>query len=336
MQLKIGELAKRSGVTVRALHHYDSIGLLTPSARSDAGYRLYNRNDIARLHKVQALRRFGVALADIGTFLESPASHLPAIVDQQIAALTRQIEQAAALRGQLTQLQRQLASGEEPELASWLTTLELMNMYDNYFTKEELERLPLSSAKVAVEWGPLVAQMRALQDADVPATDPDVQKLAEQWMVMLERDTNGNADFVNRINAMQDREPGMVAHNGITPELQAYVASAFGQWRLAMYRPYLTEDEFAFMSAHYGKRAHEWPSLIARIKKQMDIGAAPDAPASRQLAQEWMALFCSYAGTNPATHLKLRTAHQQQPRLMTGTFMTDDLLAYVREAIATA
>jgi len=336
MQLKIGELAKRSGVTVRALHHYDSIGLLTPSARSAAGYRLYNRDDIARLHKVQALRRFGVALADIGTFLESPASHLPAIVDQQIAALTRQIEQAATLRGQLTRLQRQLASGEVPELGSWLTTLELMNMYDNYFTKDELERLPLSSPKAGIEWAPLVAQLKAMRNAGIPASDPAVQKLAEQWMIMLERDTDGNADFVTRINAMQDREPGMVAHNGITPELQAYVASAFSLWRLAMYQPYLTEDEFAFISAHYDKRAHEWPSLIARVQKQMDSGARPDDPVTRQLVQEWMALFWSYAGTNPATHLKLRTAHEQQPRLMTGTFMTDHLLAYVREAIAAA
>lgn len=49
MALKIGELARRTGLTVRALHHYDAIGLLTPSARSDAGYRLYNDADVARL-----------------------------------------------------------------------------------------------------------------------------------------------------------------------------------------------------------------------------------------------------------------------------------------------
>ena len=72
--LKVGELAKRSGLTVRALHHYDSIGLLSPSARSDAGYRLYNRDDIARLHTIQAMRHFGVALADIGTYLASPGA----------------------------------------------------------------------------------------------------------------------------------------------------------------------------------------------------------------------------------------------------------------------
>lgn len=61
--LRVGELAARAGLTVRALHHYDSIGLLVPSARSDAGYRLYDRNDVARLHQIQALRKFGMALA---------------------------------------------------------------------------------------------------------------------------------------------------------------------------------------------------------------------------------------------------------------------------------
>ncbi|CAJ3623314.1 MerR family transcriptional regulator [Burkholderia pseudomallei] len=69
MRLKIGELAKRCGLAVRTLHHYDAIGLLKPSARADNGYRLYDRNDIARLHPIQALRRFGLALADVGAYL---------------------------------------------------------------------------------------------------------------------------------------------------------------------------------------------------------------------------------------------------------------------------
>jgi len=50
MLLKISELARRTGLTVRTLHHYDAIGLLRPSARSSAGYRLYDRSDIKRLH----------------------------------------------------------------------------------------------------------------------------------------------------------------------------------------------------------------------------------------------------------------------------------------------
>jgi DNA-binding transcriptional MerR regulator len=61
--LKVGELAALANLTVRTLHHYDDIGLLRPSARSDAGYRLYSRDDVARLHQIQALRAFGMGLA---------------------------------------------------------------------------------------------------------------------------------------------------------------------------------------------------------------------------------------------------------------------------------
>ena len=107
MLLKIGELSKRTGLTVRALHHYDAIGLLTPTARTDAGYRLYNRHDIARLHQIQALRKFGLTLADIGTYLARPDLPFSSVIAEQIAQLTRQIEQATMLRSRLHDLQQQ-------------------------------------------------------------------------------------------------------------------------------------------------------------------------------------------------------------------------------------
>lgn len=140
--LKIGELAARSGLTVRALHHYDSIGLLTPSARADSGYRLYNSNDVARLHQIQALRKFGMSLADIATFLASPDAPFADIVAQQIAALDHQIKQASGLREQLSRLQQQMSGDGDPTLEDWLGTLEHMKLYEQYFTPDELRRLP--------------------------------------------------------------------------------------------------------------------------------------------------------------------------------------------------
>ena len=128
MLLKVGDLAKRCGLTVRMLHHYDSIGLLVPSARSDSGYRLYDKADIARLHQIQALRRFGMSLADIGAFLANPDVPLTTIMERQIAMLDQQITQASVLRDRLTRLHDQLVRKEEPELAEWLTTLEWMTM----------------------------------------------------------------------------------------------------------------------------------------------------------------------------------------------------------------
>ncbi len=96
MLLKVGELARRSGITVRTRHYYDNIGLLIPSARSD--YRLYNRADIARLHHIQALRRMGVTLAEVGAILERSDLALPTVLERQIAMLNQQLAQITVLR----------------------------------------------------------------------------------------------------------------------------------------------------------------------------------------------------------------------------------------------
>ena len=77
MLLRAGELAKRTGLTVRALHHYDTIGLLCPTGRTDSGYRLYSRDDVARLHGIQTLRRMGLSLADAAQFEVDPISRTP-------------------------------------------------------------------------------------------------------------------------------------------------------------------------------------------------------------------------------------------------------------------
>lgn len=335
MLLKVGELAKRSGLTVRALHHYDAIGLLSPSARSDAGYRLYNRADIARLHQVQALRRFGMALSDIGSFLASPGSGLSAIVDQQIAELTRQIEQADVLRTQLTKLQGQLGAGEEPDLAEWLTTLEQITMYDKYLSKEQRDRLPFFNGpnQTVAEWDALAARLRARIADGTPPSDPAAQELALQWMEMLVRDTGGDVALLVGLSDMNEHETAARKENGVTPELTAYVMRAFGEYRMRIFRKYLDEDEAATMAANYGKRGRDMPALLASIGQQMAAGTPPEAPAAARLAAQWMALFETYAGTNPATHAKFRLAYANEPDLFRGTFVTPDLLAWVRAAI---
>jgi DNA-binding transcriptional MerR regulator len=69
----VGALARLSGVTVRTLHYYDSIGLLSPSARSAAGYRLYSQADLLRLRQVLFYRELGFGLDEIAEILADPA-----------------------------------------------------------------------------------------------------------------------------------------------------------------------------------------------------------------------------------------------------------------------
>lgn len=72
--LTVGEVADRAHVSVRTLHHYHAIGLVTPARRTDAGYRLYGAAELARLHQVLLFRELGVSLDDIAALLDEPAA----------------------------------------------------------------------------------------------------------------------------------------------------------------------------------------------------------------------------------------------------------------------
>lgn len=67
---KIGDVAKRTGLSIRALHHYDQIRLVSPSRQHSSGHRWYTQADIVRLHTVVALRDLGMPLTDIGKVLD--------------------------------------------------------------------------------------------------------------------------------------------------------------------------------------------------------------------------------------------------------------------------
>ncbi|THA24520.1 MerR family transcriptional regulator [Streptomyces sp. RKND-216] len=93
MAWKVGELARPTGLTVRTLHHYERIGLLTPSGRTGGGHRLYDEADVTRLYRVVALRELGLSLDAVGTALAGELdladllrSHLEH-VGQQLTAL---------------------------------------------------------------------------------------------------------------------------------------------------------------------------------------------------------------------------------------------------------
>ena len=336
MLLKIGELAKRSGLTVRTLHHYDDIGLVSPSARTEAGYRLYQRADVERLHQVQALRRFGMSLADIGTFLASPGASLNEVVAQQVAVLDKQMAQAALLRAQLLRLQQQLGAGEQPDLAGWLTTLELMTMYDKYFSKDELAKLPLFAGdrKRIAEWDGIVARAKAMIAAGAKPSADEAKALAMAWMTMLERDTNGDAGLAERVNTMQVQEPELRQLNGIDGEVMAFVGEAFVQARLALFKKHLLPAELAHMDANCRQRAQAWPPLIAAMRKAHDAGLAPDDPAVAPLALQWLDLSRDLGGEDPATHARIRLAYEKEPELMVGTWITEEMKPFIGAAMA--
>lgn len=335
MLIQAGVLARRAGITVRTLHHYETIGLLIPSTRSAAGYRLYNLANVKRLHMIQVLTKAGMALAAITDYLGRETRPLDALLDDQIKLLDAQIRNIQTLREQLVMLKEGLSSDAEPDLESWLQTLELMKMYDRWFSEEELKALPFATHDETrnTVWMGMVGEVRHLMRTNCPVDDPQAMELATRWMTRLEDDTAGRPDFLTRLNEMHLVEPQMREQTGIDETVIDYITHAFAESKFAIWQRYLSPQEMAFTRTHYFERMMEWPPLVARLHQASHEGLSPNSDEAQALAENWLALFQSYAGTSPQTQQKFRLAMQQEPHVMKGTWMTPEVLHWLQGAI---
>src|SRR4051794_10991097 len=93
----VREVAELAGVTVRALHHYDEIGLLKPSGRSASGYRLYSHGDLLRLHEIVAWRQLGFSLREVQELVDEPDHDRAVALRRQQSLARDELVWAAAL-----------------------------------------------------------------------------------------------------------------------------------------------------------------------------------------------------------------------------------------------
>lgn len=329
MLLKVGELAKHTGLTVRTLHHYDAIGLLAPSARSEAGYRLYDAADIARLHAIQALRLLGLPLAEIGGLLGAGNEALPAIIQRQIASLDQQIAQASALRERLGLLEQRLSEGAEPDMKDWLATLEQMTAYGRHFSPAEIRSLQGNWRAVADQWPPLIADVGALMARGVPAEALEVQPLAVRWMNLMAQWMDGNFDLISRWGEMYRREPAMRRDDGPPTALVEYIEMAIGL-RLAALLRHLSTDDLSRLGR---PPEDEWRRLASELTVLQGRGAAPEDEAVQTIALAWARLFDAFTDHDPALGARLRQAMATEPLLQAVAVTTPAVRDYLLRAL---
>lgn len=97
MSYLVGQIARLSGVTVRTLHHYDEIGLLSPADRSGSGYRRYSEQDLRRLQRIMFYRELGFALDDITDLVNDPDAEPAEHLRRQHQLLTARLERTKRL-----------------------------------------------------------------------------------------------------------------------------------------------------------------------------------------------------------------------------------------------
>src|SRR3954447_2624810 len=208
--LKVGELARRTGLTVRTFHHYDAIGLLKPSLHTEAGHRLYTAADVARLQQVIALRQLGLALEEVRNCLDRPGFSPVELIRLHVARLREQIELQRGLCERLEAIAALLRTAGEVSAEEFLRTIEVMTMTEKLYTPEQMKQFEEAGKRVGPEeiraveeaWGALLAEVRANRDLD-PAS-PQAQALAQRWEELTERTMRGYQPFPELKQAIAD------------------------------------------------------------------------------------------------------------------------------------
>src|SRR5215475_12655894 len=177
--MRVQEFAKMAGVTVRALHHYDRLGLVKPR-RSDAGYRLYSVRDLERLEQVVALKFLGIPLKQIKTVLERDANGLGAALRMQRTVLEQKRRMLDMAIYAIRDAESSIAPGGRPDAALLKKIIEVIEMQDNnewaakYYTPEARQKIaerardwtPELQAQASKEWADLFRDVEACLSED--------------------------------------------------------------------------------------------------------------------------------------------------------------------------
>lgn len=201
--LRVSELAEVSGVSIRTLHYYDEIGLLRPSARSAAGYRLYRESEVMRLQQILIRRTLGFSLAEIGRALDDPAFDQRAALMAQREALSRRLTDT---RGMIDSIDAALqALDDKNPFEEKQMTQELFDGFDSAEHEDEVRQrwggtdaYRISSKRVKgyttedwmeykAEAAAIYADLHALMAAGEAPASPAAIGIAERHRLSIDR-----------------------------------------------------------------------------------------------------------------------------------------------------
>jgi DNA-binding transcriptional MerR regulator len=200
---QVREFAKRTGVTVRALHHYDRLKLLQPG-RTASGYRLYGVRELERLEQIVALKFLGLPLRQIKSVLDRDTRRLPEVLRAQRRALEEKRHQLDKAIHAIRDAEELIRPGRQANAAALTKIIEVIEMQENeeflkkYYSGDAWAKVserrpewdPAQQEQVTQAWTDLFRDVEAALDED-PAS-PRVQALAARWKKLVEAFTGAD------------------------------------------------------------------------------------------------------------------------------------------------
>jgi DNA-binding transcriptional MerR regulator len=196
------EFAKRAGMTVRALHHYDRLGLLKPNGRTAAGYRLYSDRDLVRLEQIVALKFIGFPLNQIRDLLLRKDLNVSAALRQQRQIIAEKRDHLDRALQAIERAEQSIASGQT-DWESFRKIIEAIQMQTRkdwmkkYYTKEQLADLhkrwsPEVRAQAERDWTSLVRDTEAAISRGEDPSGETGRQLAARRQKLLDDFTGGD------------------------------------------------------------------------------------------------------------------------------------------------
>jgi MerR family transcriptional regulator, thiopeptide resistance regulator len=249
------EFALRAGVTVRALHHYDRLGLLKPSRRSRAGYRLYSDSDLIRLEQIVVLKSIGLPLKELGPLLgkdrtaaRDGSAGLAQVLARQERVLADKRRQMDRAIFAVAAARRALEAGSGPDWTLFIRIIREIVMQEDtdwtaqYYSEEAKAKIearrhlwsPELQERVTKQWNELYRDVEALIGEGVDPASERAQAIVGRWRTLIEGFTGGDPEIQKGLNRMYADVPNWPAERratfqtayGIRPEIQEYMRKA--------------------------------------------------------------------------------------------------------------
>ncbi len=228
---KVAAVARRTGVSVRTLHYYEEIGLLAPSGRTAAGHRLYTTADIQRLQQIRSLQQLGLSLAEVSDCLIEGRMDPRKVVSDHLAKVEQEQRALDRLASQLRALAQELERGtpDDANPETLLNALELITMYEQYFTPAQRERLANHQSSGDETVTPVLEQLDAARQRGVAPTDPEAKRLLRRFEEAVEAVAGGDEAMTQAIYKLLHDEKKAREDHGISEALFAYLGQISGE-----------------------------------------------------------------------------------------------------------
>jgi DNA-binding transcriptional MerR regulator len=305
---QVHEFAELAGVTAKALHHYDRLGLLTPR-RTEAGYRAYIELDLERLEQIVALKFLGLSLRQIKTVLERTSHGLPDALRAQRQAIEDKQELLARAVRAIRAAEESISRGQPAGSVVLRKIIEVINMQEGielmkkYYSEEAWERhRRYYENGPSPEWLELYRNANTLLGKD-PGS-PEAQALADRWLKLSVRAYSGDLEVqTDSPTAWMDRENWPPAMKQRIIELNLEEVSTFlRRVALSAREKYFSKTAWTRFVELRQRDTAEDPATVSRVSRfwqarvnlfrDVEATQNEDEPAGEKgqaFAQRWIA-----------------------------------------------